>query len=352
MEQTISTLLLNWYDEHKRLLPWRDIRNPYATWVSETMLQQTRVETVVDYYLRFMQRFPDVKALAAAPVEDVLKLWEGLGYYRRARNLWAGAQQVMLEFNGTIPENVEQLKRIKGIGAYTAGAIASIAFGKAVPAVDGNVIRVMSRLYDDHQMMGTASAQRHMDSLVMENIPEDRPGDFNQALMDLGARICVPGTPDCGNCPLRSECLALRHATAEQLPVLPTKAKQKEIRYDLLLITDGDRILMRQRTESLLQGLWVFPMLETKDKPDVLSEQIRKQWKLDVSDLKPAGEAKHVFTHQIWLMKLYAAQATVQPVPQGWKWVTIEEMRQLTIPTAMRGALQAVDTLFHEKNDI
>ena len=201
MRETISALLLAWYDQNARTLPWRGIHDPYRTWVSETMLQQTRVETVRGYYERFLSRFPDVAALAAADEADVLKLWEGLGYYSRARNLHQAARQVVRDFGGEMPREVAQLRQLKGIGAYTAGAIASIAFDQRVPAVDGNVIRVASRVMGIRENVGIPSVRRELEEKVDSLVPAARPGDFNQALMDLGSAVCVPGTPNCDICP-------------------------------------------------------------------------------------------------------------------------------------------------------
>ena len=217
--EEVSSLLLPWYDRCKRRLPWRDQSDPYATWVSETMLQQTRVETVLSYYPRFMTRFPTVQALAEAPLEDVLKLWEGLGYYRRAQNLHRGAQQVVRDFGGQLPRTPEALRTITGIGPYTAGAIASIAFGVSCPAVDGNVIRVVSRVAGVREDVGIPSVQRRIAENAAAWVPQERPGDFNQALMDLGASLCCPGTPDCIKCPLASRCSALAEDDAELLPI-------------------------------------------------------------------------------------------------------------------------------------
>ena len=217
--EEVSSLLLPWYDRCKRRLPWRDQPDPYATWVSETMLQQTRVETVLSYYPRFMTRFPTVQALAEAPLEDVLKLWEGLGYYRRAQNLHRGAQQVVRDFGGQLPRTPEALRTITGIGPYTAGAIASIAFGVSCPAVDGNVIRVVSRVAGVREDVGIPSVQRRIAETATAWVPQERPGDFNQALMDLGASLCCPGTPDCIKCPLASRCSALAEDDAELLPI-------------------------------------------------------------------------------------------------------------------------------------
>ncbi|MGN0778226.1 MAG: A/G-specific adenine glycosylase, partial [Aristaeellaceae bacterium] len=334
-----AALLLDWYDAHARSLPWRGIHDPYRTWVSETMLQQTRVETVLSYYDRFLTRFPTVAALADAPEDDVLKLWEGLGYYRRARNLHRGAKQVMEEFGGQMPAAAEQLRKIHGVGDYTAGAIASIAFDQRVPAVDGNVIRVVSRLRGIRENVGTPSVKRQLTAEAASLVPAQRPGDFNQALMDLGATICVPGTPSCERCPLQALCDACREGDAEELPLLPRKNPPRVIDYDLCLIFSGQRVLMRQRTETMLQGLWVFPLLEEHHEAEQLPALVKRTLHLPVGDAQPAGEAKHIFTHQVWQMKLYILYAPVGiDAPVGWRWLTRTDMDALTIPTAVRTA--------------
>lgn len=335
MRETISALLLAWYDQNARTLPWRGIHDPYRTWVSETMLQQTRVETVRGYYERFLARFPDVAALAAADEADVLKLWEGLGYYSRARNLHQAARQVVHDFGGEMPREVAQLRQLKGIGAYTAGAIASIAFDQRVPAVDGNVIRVASRVMGIRENVGIPSVRRELEEKVDSLVPAARPGDFNQALMDLGAAVCVPGTPNCDICPLRAHCDAYDAGDAEDLPVLPQKNPPKPFDWDVLLIFSGEKVLMRQRTETMLHGLWVFPMLPGhSEHPAELGAQLH----LAVRNVRPAGEAKHVFTHQIWRMKLYQMEAVTADAPKGYRYVTLDEMDALTIPTAMKAA--------------
>lgn len=343
MPARIAPLLLNWYDQHARTLPWRGIHDPYRTWVSETMLQQTRVETVIGYYDRFLQRFPTVADLAAAPEDDVLKLWEGLGYYSRARNLHKGAKQVMADFGGVIPFDLEQLRKISGVGPYTAGAIASIAFDKAVPAVDGNVIRVVSRLRGIRENVGIPSVRRMLEGEAAALVPADRPGDFNQAVMDLGATVCVPGTPACEKCPLQGCCDAYAAGDAEDLPVLPRKNPPRVIDYAVCLIFSGDRVLMRQRTEAMLKGLWVFPMAEGKYTLCQLPPAVKKLTKLAVTDVQDAGEAKHVFTHQIWQMQLctmHVPEAAEAPV--GYRFVRMAEMDQLAIPTAVKAAVKAV----------
>lgn len=341
----ISELLLDWYDAHARTLPWRGIANPYATWVSETMLQQTRVETVLSYYDRFLARFPDVAALAAAPEADVLKLWEGLGYYSRARNLHRGAKQVMADFGGELPRNVSELRAISGVGPYTAGAIASIAYGVPVPAVDGNVIRVVSRVAGVRENVAVPSVRRRIEAEAAAMLPADRPGDFNQALMDLGATVCVPGTPSCERCPLCGLCDAYREGDQEDIPELPRKNPPKTLDYDVCLIRFGDRALMRQRIETMLHGLWVFPMLEGSAEPEALAAAVKRRMKVAVRGAVPCGEAKHVFTHQVWRMKLYAMDALSGDAPEGFRFVSAPERSELAIPTAMRGALRALSAL-------
>ncbi len=339
---TIADLLLAWYDAHARVLPWRGIHDPYRTWVSETMLQQTRVETVLGYYERFLSRFPTVANLAAAPEDDVLKLWEGLGYYSRARNLHKGAQQVVADFGGVIPATVEELRSIRGIGPYTAGAIASIAFEQPVPAVDGNVIRVVSRLKGIRENVGIPSVRRALEQEAASLVPAERPGDFNQAMMDLGATICTPGTPSCEKCPLQSLCDAFAAGDAEDLPILPRKNPPKVIDYAVCLIFSGDRVLMRQRTEAMLHGLWVFPMIEGKLTLRQLLPAVKKLTKLAVTAPQSAGEAKHVFTHQIWQMQLYIMNAPENAeAPAGYRFVSSIEMDGLAIPTAVKAAVKA-----------
>ena len=338
----VSVPLLAWYDEHARVLPWRGIHDPYRTWVSETMLQQTRVETVLSYYERFLERFPDVAALASAPEDDVMKLWEGLGYYRRARNLQKGARQVMEEYGGEIPSQGEELLRISGIGAYTAGAIASIAFDRTVPAVDGNVIRVVSRLCGIRENVGTPSVRRRIEQTAASLVPPDRPGDFNQAMMDLGATVCTPGTPSCDRCPLTHLCDAYRVGDPEDIPELPRKNPPREMPYDVCLIFAGNRVLMRQRTEAMLQGLWVYPLLDGWHTMKQLPAAVKRKTGLTVTDVAAAGEARHVFTHQIWRMKLYTMTADAQEAPENGRFVTRQEMDALALPTAVKRAAEIV----------
>ena len=339
MEQ-ITASLLSWYDRCARVLPWRGFHDAYRTWVSEAMLQQTRVETVLSYYPRFLERFPTLSSLAEADEADVLKAWEGLGYYSRARNLWKGAKQVMAEYGGLLPREPEKLRQICGIGPYSAGAIASIAYDIPVPAVDGNVIRVISRLYGIRTDALENETRRRIESIAASLVPAERPGDHNQAVMDLGATVCIPGTPDCRRCPLSAFCDAFHAGDAAELPVLPKSKPQKSIPYAVLLIRSSGRILMRMRTERLLQGLWCFPMIEGDFSPDELTLQIRKRFRLSVSNPVDAGCARHVFTHQIWQMHIYETDAEASAsAPAGYEFVPLEQLNHLPLPVAMSAAV-------------
>lgn len=333
--EEIGHLLLPWYDRFHRELPWRGVQDPYAIWVSETMLQQTRVETVRSYFPRFMARFPSLAALAQAPLEDVLKCWEGLGYYRRAQNLHRGAQQVMDAYGGRLPADPAALRRITGIGPYTAGAIASIAFGIPCPAVDGNVIRVVSRVAGIREDVAVPSVARQIAATAASWIPAQRPGDFNQALMDLGASHCCPGTPDCARCPLASLCNAYATGDAEELPHKSRSTPPRLLPYDVVLLRQENRMLLRQRTENLLQGLWVFPLLEGEKTPAQLIKALNRSLGLSCTYIRPLGPARHVFTHQVWEMRLHLLHAS-GTAPAGYQFATTNEINALPIPTAMR----------------
>lgn len=342
--------LLRWYDAHRRTLPWRGVRDPYVTWVSEIMLQQTRVETVIPYFERFLRDYPDVKALAAAEEGDVLKHWEGLGYYSRARNLLAGARQVAAEHGGRVPSDPEALRKIRGIGEYTAGAIRSIAFGQKAAAVDGNVIRVITRLTGLSENAMIPSVRREIAARAEALMPEGRPGDFNQALMDLGSGVCVPGTPDCGACPLAAFCVARSEDIAEELPVLPDRRPPVSEDWDVLLIRRGDAMAVRQRTEAMLRGLWVFPAVPGHLRGQALRAAAEEAAGLPLRRFRDLGEARHIFTHRIWHMRLWLAEAGSEELPAGWRWADAAQIAALPFPTAMKKAREeALLCLAHEE---
>ena len=261
MLKEIVTPLLSWYDENKRTLPWRDRHNAYYTWVSEIMLQQTRVEAVKPYFERFISELPDISSLAVCPEEKLMKLWEGLGYYSRVRNMQEAAKTVEKEYNGKLPEDFEALLSLKGIGSYTAGAIASIAYGIPVPAVDGNVLRVISRITESREDIGKAAVKRKTEKLLEEIMPKDRPGDFNQALMELGAVICIPnGQAKCLVCPVSGKCLACRNHTVEEIPVKAPKKPRVVEERTVFVIQDGAATAILKRPDKgLLAGLYELP---------------------------------------------------------------------------------------------
>ena len=302
----VAPVLLAWYDTNARILPWRENKDPYRIWISEIMLQQTRVEAVKPYYERFLAEFPDLRALAEAPIERVLKLWEGLGYYSRARNLHKAANEIVQEYSGEFPRSSGELRKLSGIGEYTAGAIASIAFEERVPAVDGNVLRVLSRLLQSSADITKTQEKKGLSSLAQDMMPMTRVGDYNQAMMEIGALVCVPnGPPHCEICPLAGLCLAHRDGCEESYPKkAPKKARRKEEK-TVLLAFMGEKVLLQQRpNEGLLAGLWEFPMMEGI----CSSGQILHQFGIpesSVTKVIPAGKAKHIFSHVEWHMQGY-----------------------------------------------
>ncbi len=300
-------LLMNWYPAHHRDLPWRRTRDPYAIWVSEIMLQQTRVAAVIPYYERFLKELPDVQALAAVSDDRLNLLWQGLGYYSRARNLKKAAQTVCEHCAGTMPDSYEALLRLPGIGGYTAGAIASIAYGERVPAVDGNVLRVCARLQNDPSDIADPAVKKRVFDALSAVMPSD-PGTFNQAMMELGAVVCVPnGQPDCGACPLASVCKARSAGTAGLLPnKAPKKPRDVENRTVFALYSNGAPLLKKRPDKGLLAGLYELPNV-----PGTLSTGQAAEW-MTAHGLHPVGDlsvysAKHVFTHIEWHMRVYAA---------------------------------------------
>ncbi len=294
-----------WYKENRRSLPWREDRDPYHIWVSEIMLQQTRVEAVIPYYLRFMRELPDVAALAACPQERLLKLWEGLGYYSRARHMQEAALRITEEFGGAMPSDPQEILSLPGIGPYTAGAVASIAFGRRTPAVDGNVLRVVSRVSGDDSDIKCDSTRKKVVRALTPVMPSD-PGTFNQALMELGALLCVPnGAPRCEECPWASFCRARAEGRTAELPVR-AKAKRRRIeKRTVLIVRDGEKILLHKRPErGLLAGLYELPNLDGQRTQEEALEFVRSH---DLAPLRitELPGARHVFSHVEWEMTGY-----------------------------------------------
>jgi A/G-specific adenine glycosylase len=297
-DDAIVGQLVAWFELVARDLPWRRRRDPYAVWLSEIMLQQTRVDTVVPYFERFLQRFPDVESLATAEIDEVLKLWSGLGYYRRARVLYATAREVTARYGGEFPGEAAALRELPGIGAYTAGAIASLAFDKREPLVDGNVARVFARLFGiDEEIRGAAVVKRLWE-IAWRLVPEERPGRFNEALMELGATVCTPRDPRCGGCPVEALCAARATGRVLELPVIEAKKKVPVVKMVAAVLRRGPRVLLARRAEGgLFGGMWEPPMVEAASieearallGPGVIGATV---------ELVQAGQIKHVLSHK------------------------------------------------------
>ena len=325
--------LLAWYDANKRDLPWRRSKNPYHIWVSEIMLQQTRVDTVIPYYERFLDWFPTVESLANAPEERLLKAWEGLGYYSRVRNMQTAAQQIMSEFEGKFPSTYEGIASLKGIGPYTAGAISSIAFNLPQPAVDGNVMRVLARLFEVNHDIGNPSNRKIFQAMMEVLIDPDRPGDFNQALMDLGSDIEAPVNPRPEESPVKEFSAAYQHGTMDRYPIKAPKKKPIPIYLKALVVqnSQGQFLLEKNESEKLLAGFWHFPLIEVDEFSDQTQdldlfsqvaepilelgpspqESFEQDYDLEVDwqDLR-FEEVKHIFSHRKWHIQIIAGRVT------------------------------------------
>ena len=331
----LPTLLLPWYRENRRDLPWRKDREPYHIWISEIMLQQTRVEAVKGYYARFLSVLPTLESLAGCDDELLHKLWEGLGYYSRVRNLKKAAITVMVQYGGIFPTSHEEVIKLPGIGAYTAGAICSIAYNQPTPAVDGNVLRVFSRLTNDPSPIDLPETKKAVTTALAEIYPAEA-GDFTQALMELGATICGPNrAPDCNNCPCKEICLAYREGSAEKLPVkAPKKAKRQENRTVFIFRCDGRYALEKRPAKGLLAGLWQFPNVSGHlDTAKAL--ETAQAMGLTPREILREIERKHIFTHIQWNMKgIYLEVAE----PSGdFRWFAAEEINtQAALPTAFK----------------
>lgn len=343
MEWTkIPEPLLQWYDANARVLPWRQEPTPYRVWVSEIMLQQTRVEAVKPYFARFLEELPTISSLAEASEDQILKLWEGLGYYSRVRNMQKAAQVIAREYGGEMPGDYEKIRALPGIGSYTAGAIASIAFQIPKPAVDGNVLRVLSRLLASYEDILKQSVKRRMEEQVERVIPPDRAGDFNQSLIELGALVCVPnGAPKCEQCPLAHMCRAREKGIQLELPKkTPPKARKRENRTVLVLVSDNKAIIRKRPPKGLLAGLYELPGGEGTWTEEETLDYVRRQG-LSPLRIRKLGEAKHIFSHVEWQMLGYLVRIEEpemnpgQTPDTGLLFVEKEELeRRYSIPAA------------------
>jgi len=334
--------LLRWFETHQRRLPWRETKAPYRIWVSEVMLQQTRVNTVIPYYERFLSRFPDLQALAASDLQSVLKLWEGLGYYARARNLHRAAREVMDRYGGRIPEDPGAIRTLPGIGDYIGSALLSIAFGKATAVVDGNVKRVLARLYADASPVNQSASHKVFKKMADRLIDPESPGAFNQAMMELGAAVCRPKGPDCGDCPVRVHCLA--HATGSVASYPKRVGKNPTPRRHLsagVVYRKGQVLIAQRRPEGLLGGLWEFPSGEVRkgeDSEAACSRILREVVGLTVEIDRFLTTVAHAYTHFRITMDVYCCFALDGEVilngPADHRWVAVEDIPRFPFPKA------------------
>jgi A/G-specific adenine glycosylase len=348
-----SKNLLDWYQTHKRDLPWRRSKNPYYIWISEVMLQQTRVDTVIPYFHRFVDQFPTVEALATAPEENVLKAWEGLGYYSRARNLQTAVREVHERYDGIVPQNKEEISSLKGVGPYTSGAILSIAYNKPEPAVDGNVMRVLSRYFLIEEDIMKPATRTKMEKLARELILEGTASDFNQALMELGAMVCTPRSPHCLTCPVMAHCSAREAGMEEALPIKKkAKPPRPELRAVALIEGTGEnegKWLIRQRPqEGLLARMWELPHVAWKSEGWHSDEDNRSELRQALMDQEQIGiepdewfmDTEHIFSHIVWKMKVYRAKLSNanrpstggEWIPFHYRWVGPDELDQYAFP--------------------
>ena len=335
--KNFTQTILSWYDQGHRDLPWRRTQDPYRIWISEIMLQQTRAETVVSYYERFLARYPTVQDLASAPEEELLKAWEGLGYYSRARSLQKAAKAIVSQYGGQLPADLNMLRALPGVGDYTAGAIASIAFGIPAAAVDGNVERVLCRWDAVTEEVGTPAVRRQIAARAQALVPRDRPGAFANAMMEMGATMCTPKNPKCLLCPVREGCMGFAQGIAQELPRKAKKKAQRVENRAVLLVFCDNRVLIVKRQEKLLGGLFVFPDVLEESDPAKLCRALEEIGVRTAYDER-LGHARHVFTHLIWEMDVHALLADARTEVPGGQWVTRQELAALPLPTAVKAA--------------
>lgn len=347
----LAARLLTWYDDHRRDLPWRRTHNSYHIWVAEVMLQQTQVATAIPYFERFLARFPTVEVLAAASLDEVLKLWEGLGYYARARHLHAAARQVVSEFGGQVPDTMDDLLSLPGVGRYTAGAILSIAYGQDVPALDGNVRRVFSRLLAIKEDVTRGAGQRRLWALAKKLLPPGQAGDFNQSLMDLGAMVCTPRAALCGQCPLAEDCQARKLGQQEQFPLRPPRRAlpHYDIAAGVVWNDQGDFLIAQRPLDGMLGGLWEFP--GGKQEPgetlqDCLRRELLEELDIEVAVGELLTVVKHAYTHFSITMHVFHCRI-VAGRPRalgcaGWCWVTLDDLSRFAFSAADHQVIAAL----------
>lgn len=334
-ESKFKNNLVKWFEKNQRQMPWRETKNPYYIWLSEVMLQQTQVKTVIDYYHKFVNRFPTITDLSNAHEDEVLKYWEGLGYYSRARNFHNAIKDVAVNYNGEVPNDPKRFGELKGVGPYTQAAVMSIAFNLPLATVDGNVFRVWSRLNNDHRDTKLQTTRKAFEKELETYVQEDS-GTFNQAMMELGALICTPKNPLCLFCPVQEQCEAFEQGTVEQLPVKTTKVKKKHIKQNVYIVRNekGD-LLIEKRTQKLLNNMWEFPMYEAESNENInsrLSTEIEFQ-------TKPVYSLKHQFTHLTWDIDVYISKSHVNrqeiTLANNMQWMPADDKVNYNFPVSM-----------------
>ncbi len=338
----IQNRLLKWFEANARFMPWRETRDPYLIWISEIMLQQTRVSAVMPYYQRFTKRFPDIRSLAASPLDTVLKHWEGLGYYSRARNLHKAAREVCQSYSGQLPKTAERLQSLPGIGRYTAGAISSIAFNEPEPVLDGNVIRVLCRLFCIRENPNQTKTKNQLWDIMQELLPPRRPGDFNQAMMELGATVCLPKSPACESCPLVSLCHARRQNLQNDLPQkTPSKPLPHYSIAAAVIWKNGKILIDRRKPDGLLGGLWEFPGGKRKGRESLRNTAIREvkeELGIDIAVIRPLTRVNHAYSHfRITLHAFECRHISGRPRPiacDTCKWILPCDIPRFAFPKA------------------
>ncbi|UXR68961.1 MULTISPECIES: A/G-specific adenine glycosylase [unclassified Staphylococcus] len=341
LEETFKASLINWFDEHQRQMPWRETTNPYYIWVSEVMLQQTQVDTVRSYYQRFIEDFPTIEDLANADEDDVLKRWEGLGYYSRARNFHTAAKEVVEKYDGVVPKDPDAFLALKGVGPYTQAAVMSIAFDLPLATVDGNVFRVWSRLNDDAQDTALQKTRKAYEQDLLPYV-QSQSGTFNQAMMELGALICSPTDPLCMFCPVMEHCEAYAKGTVLQRPVKTKKQKKTLHRLQVLYIEDeAGNMLLEQRDQSLLRGMWQFPMYPAETSHAEIEQEFDHHI---IIDEDPSFQLKHQFTHRTWDITVYRAKVTDHHIGGNpfRHWIPCADKKRYTFPVPMTKIFNAM----------
>jgi A/G-specific adenine glycosylase len=354
MNLSFSNALLDWYHPNKRDMPWRHTDDPYRIWISEIMLQQTRVDTVIPYYYRFLEAFPTVYDLAKAEQQEVLKCWEGLGYYSRGRNLHQAAKTITESFDGTLPSTCKELTSLKGIGPYTASAILSIAFGKKYAVVDGNVLRVITRYFGIHDDIRKSGTKKQVQKYVDDLIPDDCPGDFNQAIMELGAIVCTPQNPRCDVCPVSKNCAAFNRVETDQIPYKSPAKKipHHQIAVGLILNGSNELLIALRPNDRMLGGLWEFPGGK-KEKNETLKETVARELKeelgVEVQVFQKFRDLKHAYSHfRITLHAYWCRISEGIPAPkssQKLKWISLGQISELPFPKANKTLIEDLQKL-------